>query len=93
MLRVAVVIENPVRRFSQFCEKRLLVSSCPSVHRSAWKNSVPTGRILITLDKRRTENFSKLSVCWGSLSVFVHKLTSSALWPEIPPKGWICGIQ
>ena len=39
------------RRFLQNYEKRLLASSClsvrPSVCLSAWKNSAPTGRILI----------------------------------------------
>ena len=44
-------------RFSQNCEKRLFASLCRSVclsvrPPSAWKNSAPTGQILIKLDTR-----------------------------------------
>jgi len=48
------------RRFSQFCEKRFLSSSClsvylsacPSIRLSAWNNSAPTGRIFTKFDIR-----------------------------------------
>ena len=36
-------------RCSQNCEQQLL-ASCPSILLSAWNNSAPTGRILITFD-------------------------------------------
>jgi len=52
---------------SQNCEKRLLVSSCPSVRPSvwlsSWNNSAPTGRILWNLI---FEYFSK--ICWENSS-------------------------
>jgi hypothetical protein len=41
---------HPFQVLSHNCEKRLLASSCPSVHPTAWKNSAPTGRILTKLD-------------------------------------------
>jgi len=44
-------------RFSQFCENRLLASSCLSVCPSAWKNWAPTGWIL---SKFISEDFSKI---------------------------------
>jgi hypothetical protein len=39
-----------VFRRSQNCEKRLLASSCPSVHRSARNKSSPSGRIFMKFD-------------------------------------------
>ena len=35
---------------SQNLKKQLFVSSCPSVHLSAWNNSAPTGRIFMKFD-------------------------------------------
>ena len=39
------------------CEKRLLTSSCLSVHLSAWSNSAPIGEIFMKFDYER---FSKI---------------------------------
>jgi len=38
------------RRFSQNCKKRLLASSCLSVHPSAWKHWSPTRRIFMKIN-------------------------------------------
>ena len=47
---LSIVLFSFSRRLSQNCERRLLASSCLSVHRSAWNISVPIGGICMKFD-------------------------------------------